>query len=632
MMPKLPILIILLSLINSFTLQSQNSDSLLSVWKNIDEEYTYDQQVEALHKYGMIIKDIDPDSSIEIFEKGIHFAATNNDMYNVAFFKSRIGGAYYVKGVYDKSLEYFSNALKQWQQMDSNKGVIRGLNNVALIYHMVGEDSLALKNHFESVKLCTIEGDSAMKALNYLNMSVIYNDLEMYNSALNYIDSSMAIFKNLNFEDFQIKLTILKGHVFLKMKEYDFAKICFNSVLSNKDYKNIWERCYTIVGLASTEQKSGNINESIKLGLEGLEMAKEINALWDIMYAYEVLAGSYAIVGDYKMAYKYMEGFKSYSDSILSEKTQNRISFLQLKQKEFEYKMLEDENLIQEQKLNRKNTQLVMMVITVIVIMVIVLILVRFSVVKTKLNQELRIKNSEIARKNKELTQLIKTKDTFLKIIGHDLKGPIGLVVSFTDMIMNNYDDITREEIREYLKYSKNSALNAIDLLTNLLDWVKSQTLSVGVKRENINLFELIAGIVDGMKSTLSVKDIHIQINIDTNLEFEIDKNMTTVVIRNIITNAIKFTEEGGEIVVSAQIIEDQLMLSIADNGIGMSEEKLATLFNIDETKSTPGTNSEKGIGIGLILSKDLIIKQGGKIWADSEPGKGSVFHISLPK
>ncbi len=615
----------------AITSQTEEMDSLYTVWLNESQNFAYDEQIDALHQLGKIIKNDDPDSSIILFKKGVEFAIAHNDRFNEAFFLSRIGGSYYIKGIYDKSLEYFSNALKIWTDIESEEGIMRGLNNVAIIYHMVGEEEKAISNHKESVKMCISLNDSSMLALNYLNLALIYNDLNKYDSALFYVNRSKNIFKEKGNNDMLMKGIIQEGYIYLNQKNYQKAVDCFAKPLNNEEYNNEWEKCYAIVGMASAEQKLGNVDLSIELGLKGLEKAEEINALWDIMYSKQILSEAYAAKGDYERGYQYYKEFKTISDSIFNEENKNKINYLRLKQKEYEYLLLEDKNQFQQESIKRKNNLLIILLLTVAIVLLITVALFRFNLVKSKLNNQLKQKNDEIARQNEELRQLNNGKDTFLKIIGHDLKGPVGLVVSFIDLVISNYDDLTVEEKKEYLKLSKSSALNAIDLLTNLLDWVKSQTSLTSVYKTNTNVCDLINRVYAMLKSTIEIKGINYANNVDKNLMATVDANIMIVVLRNLITNAIKFTDQGGHITVDSKKSETELLLSITDTGVGMTKQQVESLFNVNEPKSTAGTDNEKGIGIGLLLCKDLIEKQGGSIWVESEPDVGSTFYISIP-
>ena len=629
---KIILLCIVLNTVLFAFSQSVNIDSLYNVYNDSGNNYELNQKFDAANKIGFYLKDIDPDSAIAFYNQVVLFAHHKNEKYYEALFLSRIGGAYYVKGIYDKSLEYFSNSLHMWELMGSEEGVIKGLNNVALIYNIVGEHQKALINHKNSVEKCLLNHDSVMLGLNYLNMSIIYNDLDYYDSALYFVENSNYIFNALHMFQYIMKADILKGHVMLKMGEYDSAINLFSKVLDNKEYKNTWERTYALLGLASANQKTGNNDKSIVLALKGLEMATEINALWDMSYASEILSDAYSAMGNFEMAFFHNNQYRIYSDSIYNSENKTRIDYLSLKQKEVEYLLLEEKHKAQEDEIQKKNTQLFMMVLTIIVVLIIIILLFRFIIVKSRLNDQLRQKNAEIAIKNAELTNLNKTKDTLFRIIGHDLRNPVSHIASFTDLILTNYDNLSETDIKEFVKISKESAQSAIDLLSNLLDWARTQTGAHETHIKNVNIINLIRESLKGLENNFKKKQININISVPDGLTANLDLNMMIVILRNLLTNAVKFTPNGGQIKIKANKEDDNLLMHVIDNGVGMSDDKVNSLFNLEKASSTPGTNNEKGIGVGLLLCKDLVEKQGGKIFVSSSVGKGSEFRMIFQK
>ena len=232
---------------------------------------------------------------------------------------------------------------------------------------------------------------------------------------------------------------------------------------------------------------------------------------------------------------------------------------------------------------------------------------------------------------NKSITQQFYFKDVIQFFRQPFIYQKVSNIDEFCNAIaQNNITFITKEEIIEYIGFSKTSAQNAIEILENLLDWVKTQARTISINPTETNIYNLISETVDKLQTSLISKNINLSINIKDDLVASLDQNMTFVIIRNILTNAIKFTHNNGEINIEAKKINSKLLISISDNGIGMDKEKLKGLFDIKDAKSTPGTNKEKGIGIGLILCKELTESQGGTIWAESTLHKGSSFFIKI--
>lgn len=586
--------------------------------------------IDSLIENAESYKNTYPDSTIYLFQKTIDLIDTTTNKFAYGKILSRIGGAYYIKGDYINSLSYFLSGLNIWKSIESKAGIIKGLNNVALIQHMLEDDSAAIANHKIAIRLCKETNDSSMLAINYFNLSLINNDQGNYDSALYYAQKSFDISRNLKKVDEIYKNTTLLGHIYLNSNNLHLAKENFLIVINNDNYKNNWDKCYALAGLSKTEQLLGRYQNSIEYGLRALSIAREIDALWDIQYISGILSKSYELIGDYFNAYNYHNIFKTYSDSIFNEENDRKISNLQLEQKNIEYKLLQRENEIYAEKVRKQNIQIFMIILALTVAIAFVGILYRINYVKSKLNKKLKEKNNEINDKNSQLTKLNSTKDTLFRVIGHDLKSPMSTVVSFTDMILNNYDDFSEEEIKEYIMLSKSASNDAILLLQNLLEWAKSQTEFKAAKKETVNIYELVNKIIGGIRTNLISKNINLRMDISADLTYSIDINMTSAILRNFLINAIKFSYDNGEINIRGGIIKNKLQISVEDFGVGMDNEKIETLFDGKNAKSTPGTNNEQGVGIGLLLCKDFAAKQGGSIWAESEPGKGSTFYLKL--
>ncbi|MCH8169907.1 MAG: GAF domain-containing protein [Bacteroidetes bacterium] len=230
-----------------------------------------------------------------------------------------------------------------------------------------------------------------------------------------------------------------------------------------------------------------------------------------------------------------------------------------------------------------------------------------------------------------ELKEANKTKDKFFSIIAHDLKSPFQGLLGYSQILTTEYATITEEERIFFINSIDEISKNAFSLLEDLLTWSRLQTNKMEIKIEKFNLYEYLSQTISLLKQTALNKEIKINSFIDNKIYVNADKNMVCTIARNIISNATKFTNKGGEITVSSNLVENFVELSIKDTGVGIEKKNLDKLFVIDKTFTTKGTANEEGTGLGLLLCKEMIEKQGGKIWAESEPGKGSNFVFTIP-
>jgi PAS domain S-box-containing protein len=237
-----------------------------------------------------------------------------------------------------------------------------------------------------------------------------------------------------------------------------------------------------------------------------------------------------------------------------------------------------------------------------------------------------------IRESERKLKELNATKDKFFSIIAHDLKGPLGIMVGFSDMLSEFWENLSEVEKKETVEGINVSSKKLFKLLENLLDWSRSQTGRIKYEPDMISLRYLIESTIILLMQNALEKDIELDAEVNEDINVFVDREMIATVIRNLVANAIKFTDSGGRIDILAEEKGDVVEVAVVDTGIGIRKEDMKKLFRIDVHHSTIGTSQEKGTGLGLILCREFVERHGGKIWAESEFGKGSTFKFTLPK
>ncbi|MGE5406212.1 MAG: ATP-binding protein [Methanosarcina sp.] len=222
-------------------------------------------------------------------------------------------------------------------------------------------------------------------------------------------------------------------------------------------------------------------------------------------------------------------------------------------------------------------------------------------------------------------------KNKFFSILSHDLRGPFSSLLGFSDMLLRNIDKYDSAKIKTHVEYINEISNNTYNLLEDLLLWSGSQSGNLKFEPSRIIVSDLFKGMIRTMSPSIGNKKISLSYNADENDSVFGDIDMLNTVLRNLISNSIKFTHEGGEILLSYKELENSSLISVSDNGIGIPEKDQAKLWNITTTYTVKGTNGETGTGMGLILCKDFIEKHGGKIWVESKTGQGCTFKITLP-
>jgi signal transduction histidine kinase len=245
-------------------------------------------------------------------------------------------------------------------------------------------------------------------------------------------------------------------------------------------------------------------------------------------------------------------------------------------------------------------------------------------------NIELEYQKKAFEKKKDQLEISNATKNKFFRIIAHDLRNPISTLVSSTGYILTDIEKFDNVKMKRIIEELNKLSLTTYNLLENLLDWSTSQMGEIRFDPKKVEIISVVRENLELVKSNIDSKNIQIDISVPEGLRVLADENMVHNIIRNLITNAVKFTPDNGLIKVFTEVKDDYCSLNIADNGVGISKENLENLFRIDKHVSTPGTHNEKGSGLGLILCKEFVERNGGTISVTSDPEKGSTFTISF--
>jgi PAS domain S-box-containing protein len=230
-----------------------------------------------------------------------------------------------------------------------------------------------------------------------------------------------------------------------------------------------------------------------------------------------------------------------------------------------------------------------------------------------------------------KLVELNATKDKFFSLIAHDLKNPIGTIISFLDLLKNNFKSYDNNKIEKYIGSIHQAANQSYNLLENLLVWGQSQTGRIENIPQALDIRHLIEESVIFVKPQAAKKKIKIETSIEKNDIILIDRNLVLTVLRNMLSNAVKYSNFDDTIKINVLTVDGSLLISVKDNGIGMTDIAVKKLFKIDKTQSLPGTANEKGTGLGLLICHEFVDKIGGKMLVESAPGKGSDFQLYLP-
>ncbi|MDQ2656529.1 MAG: tetratricopeptide repeat-containing sensor histidine kinase, partial [Bacteroidota bacterium] len=401
---------------------------------------------------------------------------------------------------------------------------------------------------------------------------------------------------------------------------------------SLNDQKGIAES-YNSIGLLYFRQKKWDT--AIAHANLALKNGQEAQAQEQIFKSYELLSQAYKNLGEYRDALSFKELSLAINELVQSEKHERELLETQSRyvvaKKESEIQKLEVLRLDRERELAaQKKFRNILFLVAVLIFITAGLLLILY-LVKRRSNRVLLVAKKEVQQQNEKLQELNNTKDKFFSIISHDLKGPLNSLTSFSRLLIDHTDSMSKEEIQLLAKDLDRSVKNLLTLLENLLEWSRSQTGNIDFSPEEFDLGEILETNKSLLQAQAGAKQIEIITGHSGPFTVRLHRQSINTVVRNLLSNAIKFSNPGGTI--RTGIIRDDAWLNvfIADSGVGMTPDVIDKIFRLDSKHSTRGTANEKGTGLGLILCREFIEKNGGTIRVESTPGKGSVFTCSFP-
>jgi signal transduction histidine kinase len=353
----------------------------------------------------------------------------------------------------------------------------------------------------------------------------------------------------------------------------------------------------------------------------------------DLLEAYAKLEESR---GNFAKALEYHKQFKAYADSMQLVANQQQIDEMQIKY-ESEKKSLENEKLKNQDMLNKeiiRNQRLLGLFILITLVFLILFIII-ISRSRQKLKRAfgvLKKLNQEVISQKEKLEEANDTKDKMFAIIAHDLRSPFSALMGFLNLLISDFETLEDAEKKEMLEVVNNQSIKTYGLLENLLQWSMMQRGMIVPHPEELELNSIVHFQFNELRSRAANKQIELVNNVPAGLQIFIDETICNTILRNLINNAIKFTQRGGLIKVDAVDKPNEICISVIDNGIGMTQEQASRLFQKNIHRSTAGTDNETGTGLGLRIVKDFVDLLNAKIQVESQPGKGSVFALSFRK
>ena len=571
--------------------------------------------------------------SIDYYQKSLKLSTKENDKNGIAKCLNNIGNVYRKQGDYLKSLEYFQKSLQIAEEIDNKDRISSALGNIGLIYWKQGDYSQALEYYKKSLNLFE-ELDYKKGISNSLNnIGILYYYLNNYSHSLEYFKKSLEIDEELG-DKSGISYSLNNiGEIYMHIKDYSQAITFYQKSLKIRnelgDNSGI---CSSYKGLGAVYFKTKNYKKALDFTKKSLKIALDLELLDQQKEIYEQLSKIYAHTKNYKRAYESYVLYKGINDSIFNEDNIKKIAGLEYqyeyeKEKQVADLLQQKKDALYEEEAKREKIVRNSFIIGFTLLLILVFIILLSLAQKRKANIILGLQKRKIEIRNAQLKQLNATQNRLMSIISHDLKAPLSAFYSITNSLITKFDKIDRKEINNYLSRMLNSSIALKLQLENMLNWSINQTKEISVNKNQFNLLVLVCKQVMILQEFANEKSITIENVINENIDIETDGRLLSVILNNLIANAIKFSPDKSTVFLSVQQNNGHLVLSVKDNGIGMDKETAHNLFS--DNKNTV-QNENSGSGLGLVVSKDLVNKIGGEIWVESELNKGTEIFIKI--
>ncbi|MDZ7716891.1 MAG: tetratricopeptide repeat protein [Balneolaceae bacterium] len=579
---------------------------------------------------------------------------------------SMLGSAYRYQGQYDQALRKQEEALALVDSSESPVTFARLQLNLASLYDNKGDLAAALNYYQKGIEVLEETPDSSMFATALNNIGVTYNNLSKHDEAKHYMQKSIDIAEKIGNKVALLRavnnLAIAEkglGNIEKAIATYDEAltlhqevrkdtppfRILYNLGLAHKDQGNLEKAesyfkqslsycqeagiaqglIYNYGGLANTEELRGNLAQAHEYYTSALDVAKDIGAKG---LQVDVLNSLYLLEKkreDHARALSYFEQYNVLADSLDEEARKQELAKVETelglrKQREIN-ELLQEKQQQQEAQLATQNWLIILSAAIIIIILISLVLLYRANSEKQRINEELE-------NQRNRLEDLNKVKDKMMAIIAHDLRSPLASMHGMLYLIRE--EDLSREEIQATAAKLEISLDQNISMMDNLLVWARDQMSGMEIELTSHDAYEVVTDVLDSFEFRASHKGITLYSEVPKNTVVKADINLLRLILRNLVGNSLKFSNEGDKITVRASKKEDKIIFEVEDTGIGMPDKVRKTIFS-ENGQSRLGTFDEKGSGLGLQLCKEFIEKQRGEISVESEEGVGTNFIFSLP-
>ncbi len=611
------------SWLTSFAQTGKAVDSLL---RALDNAPTDSIRMNLYNKIGDYYMDNNAGKAINYLEKGRVIANKMELPLKAANNSYGIGFCYLIKGDFDKSLENYLEALRTYEKLKDSFRLSNTYMSIGNVYSQNKNYAKTKQYYALAQDLIVAQKDSGQLVNILAEIGMLYDQQHQYDSAIIYLKQSKQLAEMLHDKEMMANELSNIGLTYKHQQKTALALACFDSVL--QIFKTIQAPVDNFAALynniAATNSQVGNYEKAKQAFNQSIAFAKQAGSPYIEMENYNNLADMYERMKNFELQSQYLKKFYKIKDSLFTSGNKNQLTQLeadyQVEKKNSEIAL---KDLAATRHINQRNILLAIALMAAFVLTTLALLYNRIKVS----NRLLKDKNDQINQQNVELENLNQVKDRLFSIISHDLRNPLITLRTYLSLA----DDVTLSSDKKDL--FKRNTMQAVsqtcDMLDNLLLWANLQIKSSNPNITHINVEECIQDALD----TVNGQALQKQVTLETELQAKAamgDYTILTIALRNLLTNAIKFSNAKGMVHIKTYSENEHVFIAVKDEGIGMTSEQLHQL-STNTTDSTAGTSGEKGSGLGVFLTKELLNKTDATLVIESEPENGSIFTIKMP-
>ncbi|WP_153630366.1 tetratricopeptide repeat-containing sensor histidine kinase [Prolixibacter sp. SD074] len=582
------------------------------------------------------------ETGINYLKEALELAKKRNNKKFMAVLYNNLGKAYDIRGSYAMALQYYRAAIDTLEKMGSREYYLEPLNNLANIYLYLGNDSLAMEYYQKVSDLSDSLNYRNMQATALINIGNLNYENNQNKTALKYTNEAKALLsgqcESYLHSIIYLNLGLIQRN--LGETEKSFNELTKSIALARKFH------IYDVLAEGTTQMAKYYENRmkfhiAARFANEAFQLATENNMLHLLPGITKLLADNYRDTGNASQALKFYDLYSKYNtqyqDTINNKTTRNFAFLYELQKKEATNKILMQRQQLDKQaltnvrlKLGQQKILILLSIVIVISALLISILLFYRSRLKSRLNQALISNNNEITEQNKLLEKENAFKNKLISIISHDIKTPLMSLYNILELL--SADELSEEEKRELIRDNMQLTDRALNMVEDLLSWTRQQLNTTTVNYTTINVYDLGNEIITFFQPDVREMNINLVNACSPETTVYSDYQMLKMVIRNLFSNAMKFTPSGGYIEMGVSKTNGTVILYVADTGVGIKPEDQSKIFNEEKYFTTNGIRGEEGNGLGLKLCSNFVKKSGGKIWLESKPGEGSTFFIEIKR